>query len=773
MNFRNKHIQKNTAGIILISMILPMFVLFAAPKKAHALPKVCEVIVSAVANKIKSKIKKKVTETVSSAISTSVPVNDSSANSSLKEVKGNTETAAEKTTNQWATEVCKQVLMGIARKLLDKITTNTIKWINSGFHGNPLYITNSDSFFKDIAKSQVKSFVDIIGYDKLRFPFGKSAALNAINAYKRQFSDNAQYTLSKVTTDQYLLDQYRTNFAYGGWNGFLINTQYPQNNSVGSSLLINEELARKVSGTSQNAAAKVNATLQQGMGFLSPKVCTDKNTKYNNLKNEFQQPVWTESTEYKDFIKSRPAPNPADANIKMPLAEWKEMQKQWNIDLEKIKEEWSKTNTCNNLVSTTPGSVVASSIMETMNSKLHQTELGAALGNSLSAVFDALINHFMQKGLNALTGEDVDSSSAEVIPYDDTSFDEVEEGGSCTAKPGSHGNDAGAPSSVDISTAVFEESPEVATWQRTGRVTGVSADNNLINVSYDKATVWPEESNEGAVAVGNPWIFIWRNGAWHTQTFSWLRPGQTGKDINDILCGGIGGAQTMGDFVPVPGEKYGFMVSGVARSGGNRNISERTDIFMYTWPENITFIGYDPNTNPPVAPAALPPSIKNDLSNVTIVGGSPTDVGSWPITSSIKTMSFSSTGDLMIDHDKRGQWPVVPFETTEQEATIWVFFYIDGKWYGTGGERLRPGQMEKQATFPQPSQIGRRWFYSTTWGPMNNYTPKPGEYVAFMISAGIARTGNTAPLHERTNVVYIQYPQDNTTTSFPPFATLP
>ena len=124
------------------------------------------------------------------------------------------------------TEIWKQAMMALARKLLARFTQNTVNWINSGFHGNPLYLENPKSFFKDIVKYEVRNIVDTFGYDSLRFPFGRSFALNTIDAYKRQLTDNASYTLSKVITDPVLLASYRNDFNVGWGERLFIKIQY-------------------------------------------------------------------------------------------------------------------------------------------------------------------------------------------------------------------------------------------------------------------------------------------------------------------------------------------------------------------------------------------------------------------------------------------------------------------------------------------------------------------------------------------------------------------
>jgi len=64
------------------------------------------------------------------------------------------------------------------------MTKSVTNWINSGFHGAPLFLENPGSFFQDIGKYEIKNLVDEFGYDPNRFPFGQAFALNTINAYK-------------------------------------------------------------------------------------------------------------------------------------------------------------------------------------------------------------------------------------------------------------------------------------------------------------------------------------------------------------------------------------------------------------------------------------------------------------------------------------------------------------------------------------------------------------------------------------------------------------
>ncbi|MFO0602564.1 MAG: NBR1-Ig-like domain-containing protein [Polyangiales bacterium] len=156
------------------------------------------------------------------------------------------------------------------------------------------------------------------------------------------------------------------------------------------------------------------------------------------------------------------------------------------------------------------------------------------------------------------------------------------------------------------------------------------------------------------------------------------------------------------------------------------------------------------------------------LAALTVVA-SP-DVRDFPVTSRITSISFRP-GTFHIDHERRGMWPPVQIDPdgTTQEATVWVFFHIDGRWYATGGERLRPNQTDK--ALDNPSSIGPDWLYDRgRWGDMTGYVPSPGDLVGFMVVAGSTRSDNHVIARERSGAVLIRFPRDGEETSFPAFA---
>lgn len=373
----NKIMQKFVSFLIVFTMLAPAFLLPFVPHQAKAQD-------------------------------ASVPVADWASRKLLGTVSTTSGTTATKQTLSWAQKLLEQTLKILAKKLLADMTQATVNWINSGFHGSPLFLENPESFFKDIAKWQVKQFVDMIGYDDFRFPFGKQTALNVIASYKNQFGINAQHTLSKVINDPDLFIQYQ-DFNRSGWDGFLINTQYPQNNYLGFNMMVQESLGSQLTGTLQAPAEKVRDVLQQGMGFLSPQTCPS-NPSYNNGANEFLKPSY----------KSPPYTGTTAADS---LA--------WEKKNNEDRAEWAKKNTCpGGLVSTTPGSVAANQVMTALNVPMDSATLAGALGNSLqdsiSAIFDALINKLFETGLNTLSSTISSTPSVDNWRYEgqplDTSY---------------------------------------------------------------------------------------------------------------------------------------------------------------------------------------------------------------------------------------------------------------------------------------------------------------------------------------------------------------
>lgn len=391
---KNRKTQRLISFLIIIIMLFPSLLLFSIPQKAEATAPVWDYLNGILLGLVEGS---SVTTAGSTTINTGISIKNLSQ------------------------EIIRQILMAVAKKALQEITKSTVNWINSGFHGSPLFLENSGSFFEDIVKSEIKTMVDTFGYDSVRFPYGKDFAISTINTYKRTLENNLAYSLSNVMSDPVQLNNYRHNFDVGGWNAFLVNTQYPQNNYLGFRMMLEEELARKISSSPgvNNAITKVKETLQQGQGFLSPQICTT-NPAYNNMVNEFQKPSFKPSVKFNEeacFFND-------DNN---PTTEEQERCDTENINYTNgvaiEKQNFNEKNTCpGGLVATTPGGVVSNQITTALNIPANSTLQAMGLGNSLSAIFDALLNKFLNpdSGLLGLA-----SNKNSTPPADDWSYNEL------------------------------------------------------------------------------------------------------------------------------------------------------------------------------------------------------------------------------------------------------------------------------------------------------------------------------------------------------------
>lgn len=399
---QNKTNQKFISALLIIVLLAPVL-LFSNTKRAAAQVESASACAAAVAAGAAEGEATGAAAGAAGAIG-SVPSNSTAANKIAGKIAGITKGEQNFKYKECVKEILRDLLKVVAKRFLAKMTESTVNWINSGFHGKPLFLENPGSFFKDIAKSEIRNMVSMIGYNGSSYPFGKSFLINAINSYKSTFAQNAQYSFSKVTNDPVLLDNLRTDFSTGGWDAFLVNSQFPQNNYVGAQLQYSDYLSRQLAGTTSGPAEKIKDMLEQGQGFLSPKTCTT-NSSYNNLKNEFQQPTFkcmlSEETKRECETPLFPENGPESDGV---------IQACYEQACAQQKITWEKTNSCpakpdgsSGFVTTTPGSVVANQIMSSMTSGQRQGELSAAMGNSLSAIFDALLNQLFQKGLNSLS----------------------------------------------------------------------------------------------------------------------------------------------------------------------------------------------------------------------------------------------------------------------------------------------------------------------------------------------------------------------------------
>ena len=143
-------------------------------------------------------------------------------------------------------------------------------------------------------------------------------------------------------------------------------------------------------------------------------------------------------------------------------------------------------------------------------------------------------------------------------------------------------DDDSSSSSIDLGSVSWLHT-NVSGWSQTASLSGVAVSGNTITLNYDRANTWPGASTSGGSGLNaNAWVFVNLNGQWYAGTWEWMRTGQTTK-FKRAVNGDHIGVAPLSSWSPVSGETYGFMVSGLAR-GSARNVQERSNVVMYTWP---------------------------------------------------------------------------------------------------------------------------------------------------------------------------------------------
>ena len=152
--------------------------------------------------------------------------------------------------------------------------------------------------------------------------------------------------------------------------------------------------------------------------------------------------------------------------------------------------------------------------------------------------------------------------------------------------PTASSSSSGTTSTTSVAAAASEIvgirwlGPNFSSWPITTTLSA-KISGGTIHMKYNKANVWPVHGD----VVANCWAIVNIHGTWYAGTFEYLRKGQTSKPTS-VLDGSKGDhfkKQPLSSWRPKSGERFGLMVSGLCRTSA-RNVSERSNICMVTWP---------------------------------------------------------------------------------------------------------------------------------------------------------------------------------------------
>ena len=128
----------------------------------------------------------------------------------------------------------------------------------------------------------------------------------------------------------------------------------------------------------------------------------------------------------------------------------------------------------------------------------------------------------------------------------------------------------------------------VASWPVTHTLT-VNLGGGTICMEWGGTSTWPTATirhTDGTRDIkvnANPWVFVWRNGAWYGGTWEWMTPNGNCKPMR-VVEGGHIKRSPLTNWTPASGETLYFMVSSLARAGNMNNYPARTSVVRVVWP---------------------------------------------------------------------------------------------------------------------------------------------------------------------------------------------
>lgn len=177
----------------------------------------------------------------------------------------------------WVDRAVDGVSMALAQQLIDRMVQSSVKWAQSGFEGNPGYVTDPKQFFSDVADGVAGEYIMGTDLGFLCSPFQANIRLSLTANYSEP--EPFQCTLTEVVGN---IENFYTDFSAGGWDGWFAMTQNETNNPYGAYLAAKVELDSRI-------AEKVGLErelLNWSDGFLSWSECIETNPPLVNPSSD-------------------------------------------------------------------------------------------------------------------------------------------------------------------------------------------------------------------------------------------------------------------------------------------------------------------------------------------------------------------------------------------------------------------------------------------------------------------------------------------------------
>jgi len=266
----------------------------------------------------------------------------------------------------------------IANTLIAAMGDDIVNWINSGFQGDPLFMSNPEAFFGDVANEVSGQFINEINASAICEPWRPQITIAL--AQQKSFLERSQCTFLDAVDN---VEDFINDFENGGWQGWLSLTQHPENNPYGAYFIAVDEHTRRLAQKVGNARDEIN----QNQGFFSLKRCVSRAETldaFGGAGDSYPQGL--------DAFGGAGDPYPQiDAGTENPN---------------------DPKGPCLRWETQTPGQAIVGSLNESLGAPLDRLgEADELTEGILSAIMNALINQVVIGGLRSLSDSGADPES--------------------------------------------------------------------------------------------------------------------------------------------------------------------------------------------------------------------------------------------------------------------------------------------------------------------------------------------------------------------------
>ena len=156
----------------------------------------------------------------------------------------------------------------VAKTAIQSMTRSIVTWINSGFEGEPAFVTDLNRNLRNLSDAVARDFFANLDAGVIDSPFLEQIAVGVgaayyLNSSEDRISRRLRYTLNEYSrNDRAFLNG---DFSQGGFNAWFATWTTQANNPIGAHYIVGQELAAEIEAQSFERLQE----LMYGRGFMS------------------------------------------------------------------------------------------------------------------------------------------------------------------------------------------------------------------------------------------------------------------------------------------------------------------------------------------------------------------------------------------------------------------------------------------------------------------------------------------------------------------------